>query len=80
MRMPTMQKKQDYVDFIAEQAPCMHVASLKRVVRCIVEETRPVRPVRPVRPAAKHTKPTVAPSKHKPATARVHFQDECDTK
>lgn len=74
MRMPTMQKKQDYVDFIAEQAPCMHVASLKRVVRCIVEETRPVRP------AAKPTKPTVAPSKHKPATARVHFQDECDTK
>ena len=73
--MPTMHKKQDYVDFIAAQAPLMHVSSLKRVVRCIVEETRP----KPTRPRPAPTKPTAPPSK-KPATARVHFQDECDTK
>ena len=37
--MPALQRKQDYVDFIAARVPTMSVAALKRVVRCIHEET-----------------------------------------
>ena len=59
--MPALQRKQDYVDFIAARAPTMSVAALKRVVRCIHEET-----------TAK-TKPKAT---NAPPPARVRFEDE----
>ena len=64
MNMP-QQKKQDYVDFIAARAPRMSVASLKRVVRCIVEETK--------KPGVASKAPKVHSTKPAP---RVHFEDE----
>jgi hypothetical protein len=59
--MPALQRKQDYVDFIAARAPTMSVAALKRVVRCIHEETT----------GKTKPKPTVCPP-----PARVRFEDE----
>ncbi len=56
--------KQDYVDFIAAQAPKMSVASLKRVARCVAEETKASKPPKP---------PAAAPRETKPAPPRVHF-------
>jgi hypothetical protein len=58
--MPALQRKQDYVDFIAARVPTMSVAALKRVVRCIHEETGKPKP-----------KPTGCPP-----PARVRFEDE----
>ena len=63
-------KKQDYVDFIAAQAPRMSVASLKRLVRCIAEETK--RPVAATKSAATKS----AAAKPTPAAPRVHFADD----
>ena len=60
--MPQPKKKQDYVDFIAAHAPKMSVASLRRVARCIAEETRPPKPKQPAAPA-------------KAPKARVRFDD-----
>jgi hypothetical protein len=59
--MPALQRKQDYVDFIAARAPTMSVAALKRVVRCIHEET------------TGKTKPKATGC---PPPARVRFEDE----
>ncbi len=58
--------KQDYVDFIAAQAPRMSVASLKRVARCVAEETKATK-------ATKPPKPPAAQRETKPAPPRVHF-------
>ena len=66
-------KKQDYVDFIAAQAPRMSVASLKRLVRCIVEETK--RPVA-ASAATKSAATKSAATKTEPAAPRVHFADD----
>lgn len=59
--------KQNYVDFIAAHAPKMSVASLKRVARCVAEETKATK-------ATKPPKPPVAPRETKPAPPRVHFE------
>lgn len=62
--------KQDYVDFIAAQAPRMSVASLKRLVRCIADETK--RPVAATKSAGTKS----AATKTKPPAPRVHFADD----
>ncbi len=60
--MPALQRKQDYVDFISARVPTMSVAALKRVVRCIHEET----------PAKNKPKLNTGC----PPPARVRFEDE----
>ncbi len=65
-RMPH-RTKQDYVDFIAAHAPKMSVASLKRVARCVAEETKERAAV------SKPPKPPAAQRETKPAPPRVHF-------
>jgi hypothetical protein len=61
--MPALQRKQDYVDFIAARVPTMSVAALKRVVRCIHEETTGKNKPKPANTGC-------------PPPARVRFEDE----
>jgi hypothetical protein len=66
-------KKQDYVNFIAAQAPRMSVASLKRLVRCIAEETKSAATKSA---ATKSAATKSAATKTNPAAPRVHFADD----
>ncbi len=69
--------KQDYVDFIAAHAPRMSVASLKRVARCVAEETKATKATKATPAASKPPKPPMVPQKPRTKPApRVHFEDE----